>query len=195
MMNGNFYISSVPKRIMSSVVETLLEKLNSRNKLSQVLDSRGTDLEGDKVMALDLSGLDLQDLPAGVFNDLKDLKKLNLAHNNLTSLNPDTFSSLSNLTFLSFFSNQLENVPEKLLSSLPNLGWLDLRENELSEIPKSVLDLKKLNYLFLQNNSGLRTDEFDFSEDYHSKRDIGKFFEAFQKASGIEPAEKPAKTE
>ncbi len=180
---------------MSSVVETLLEKLNLGKNLSQVLDSRGTDLDGEKVIALDLSGLGLMDLPANVFDNLKDLKKLNLANNNLTSVDPATFSSLSNLTFLSFFANQLEKLPESLLSSLPNLGWLDLRENDLFEIPKSVLKLEKLNYLFLQNNLGLRTDKFDFSEDYHSKRDVGKFFEAFKKATGSGPEKASAKTE
>ena len=185
---------------MSSVVESLLEKLNASNKLSNVLESRGTNLDGDKVLSLDLSQLKLENLPAGVFDGLSDLKKLNLAQNKLTSVDPKTFSSLSNLTFLSLFGNEISELPETFLPIFPNLEWLDLRENELTKIPKSVLELKKLNYLYLQNNHGLTTDKHDFSEDYHTKRDVGKFFEAFQTATSgaakAAPAKKaPAKTE
>ena len=161
---------------MSSTVETLLEKLNVSKKISSVLESRGTDLDGDKVISLDLSQLNLENLPPGVFDGLSDLRKLNLAQNKLTSVDPKIFSSLSNLTFLSLFANQLSELPETFLPTFPNLEWLDLRENGLSKIPKSVLELKKLNYLYMQNNHGLTSDEFDFSEDYHTKRDIGKFF-------------------
>lgn len=178
---------------MSSEVEALAEKLNASGKVGQILQSRGTEVTDDKVVALDLSGLGISDIPSGAFDGLKDLERLNLGYNKLATVEPKVFAGLSKLTFLSFFSNQLSELPDEFLTSFPDLEWLDLRENGLTKVPSSVLGLKKLVYLYLQNNPDLTTDDYDFSEDYHSKRDVGKFVEAYQKATGTAPAAAPAK--
>ncbi|MHA2099022.1 MAG: leucine-rich repeat domain-containing protein [Candidatus Kariarchaeaceae archaeon] len=178
---------------MSSKVEVVAAKLNAKGKLSRILESRGTEITDDKVIALDLSSLNISDLPAGVFDELLDLKRLNLGYNKLTRVDSNVFSKLSNLTFLSFFTNQINEFPDDFLTQFPNLEWLDLRGNGLMTIPPSVLELKKLQYLYLQNNPDLTGDEYDFSEDYHSKRDVAKFAEAYQKATGPTPS-KPAAT-
>ncbi|MFV2016094.1 MAG: leucine-rich repeat domain-containing protein [Candidatus Heimdallarchaeota archaeon] len=174
---------------MSSEIEAIAAKLNVSKNISQILNSRGTETEGDKIIALDLSGLNLSDLQSGVFDGLKDIKRLNLGYNQITTIDSKIFSGLSKLTFLSFFNNQISEIPDDFLTLFPDLEWLDLRENGLTKVPSSVVGLKKLKYLYLQNNPDLTTDEHDFSADYHSTRDVGKFVEEFQKATGTAPAE------
>lgn len=182
---------------MSSEVETLAAKLNASNQLSRIMGSRGTEISENKVIALDLSELNITDLPSGVFDGLGDLERVNLGYNNLTTVDPKVFAGLSKLTFLSFYANQISELPDDFMSMFPDLEWLDLRENGLTKIPSSVIGLKKLVYLYLQNNPELTSDDYDFSADYHSKRDVAKFVEEYQKSTDASvekpPVKKPTK--
>lgn len=177
---------------MSNEVEAIASKLNSSKQVSQILNSRGTEITDDKVIALDLSELNISDLPTGLFDGLKDLERLNLGYNSITKVDAKVFSGLSKLTFLGFYANQISELPDDFLSMFPDLEWLDLRENGLTKIPSSVLGLKNLVYLYLQNNPGLTSEDYDFSADYHTKRDVAKFVEEYQKSTGSVPEKSPA---
>ena len=170
---------------MSETLSELLNSLNAAGKKKQVMESRATEIEGDKIISLDLTFCGISKIPDGTFSSLKDLKKLYLGYNDLSDITAATFKGLDGLTLLSLFNCGLESLPDNIFASLANLDWLDLRENDLAKIPSSVGGLKKLNYLYLQNNVKLDFgDEFDFNQDYHSKRDVTKFFEAYTKHSG-----------
>ena len=71
---------------MSNKIATIASKLNSKDQVSKIMDSRGTEIEGDKVIALDLSELNISDLPPGLFDGLDDLERLNLGYNELTKV-------------------------------------------------------------------------------------------------------------
>jgi len=171
--------------IMSETLSELLNSLNAAGKKKQIMESRATEIEGDKIVSLDLSFCNISNIPDGAFSGLKDLKKLYLGYNNLSGITTATFKGLNGLTLLSLFNCGLESLPDDIFSAMTSLDWLDLRENDLAKIPSSVGGLKKLSYLYLQNNVKLDFgDEFDFNQDYHSKKDITKFFEAYTKHSG-----------
>ncbi|MCH8907629.1 MAG: leucine-rich repeat domain-containing protein [Candidatus Heimdallarchaeota archaeon] len=176
----------------SAKVESLLEQLNASDKLEEVINSRGTVDSEDGFTAIDLSSLEIEKIPKGLFKGLESTERLYLNQNLLSSLASDAFSDLPKLKFLSLYANNLKELPDDIFASLPNLEWLDLRENGLVTIPKSVGTLKNLVYLYLQNNADLDDDKNNFNQDYHSKRDVDKFMEAFT-GEVAKPKKKPVR--
>lgn len=194
LANDKVYIQFTLQKSVdnSAKVESLLEQLNASDKLEEVINSRGTIISEDGYTAIDLSALEIEEIPKGLFKGLEATERLYLNDNNLSSLDSAAFGDLPKLKFLSLFANNLSTLPNDIFASLPNLEWLDLRENGLQKIPKSVGGLKNLVYLYLQNNSDLDDGKNDFNQDYHSKRDVAKFMEAFT-GEVAKPKKKPVR--
>lgn len=87
---------------------------------------------------LDLSRNSLLDIPKGLFDKMKSLKILNLSMNNIVGLDGQIFRNLSNLTHLSLSSNEIASFPEEVFSELINLQALSLYRNNLSELPEGI---------------------------------------------------------
>jgi hypothetical protein len=134
----------------------------------------------EKLTQLDLSGLDLEELPPEIgkcpplemlvlgkfekrklvgnklteFPDavlqLTNLKILNLSWNQITAI-PEAIGQLLNLTQLNLHSNQITSIPEEL-GQLSNLTQLDLRSNQITSIPENLGQLSNLTQLYLGNN-------------------------------------------
>uniref|UniRef100_A0A061RCG5 Leucine rich repeat protein n=1 Tax=Tetraselmis sp. GSL018 TaxID=582737 RepID=A0A061RCG5_9CHLO len=98
---------------------------------------------------LDLSELDLTDIPDEVFS-LENLQELSLAGNRLQSL-PPRIGELKSLQRLQLSGNQLDRLPAQigLLSCLEGL-WL--HGNLLSRLPDEVCELGSLRVLSLAGN-------------------------------------------
>ncbi|MET0647375.1 MAG: COR domain-containing protein [Pyrinomonadaceae bacterium] len=88
------------------------------------------------MFALDLSGLKLTELPESIAR-LKQLRKLNLAHNNLTEL-PESIGRLTQLESLDLSDNALKSLPDSLLS-LRSLEALFLHGNADLSLPAEIL--------------------------------------------------------
>nr|AGJ51126.1 variable lymphocyte receptor C [Petromyzon marinus] len=102
---------------------------------------------------LNLQYNQLQTLPSGVFDQLKDLNELRLANNQLTSLPLGVFDSLTKLTYLNLNDNQLQSIPKGVFDRLTKLEDLRLNENKLRSVPDGAFDsLGKLDYMTLNNN-------------------------------------------
>nr|AGJ51110.1 variable lymphocyte receptor C [Petromyzon marinus] len=82
----------------------------------------------------------LQSLPVGVFDQLKNLNELHLSINKLKSLPPRVFDSLTKLTTLSLSTNQLQSIPAGVFDKLTNLNRLDLDTNQLQSVPNGAFD-------------------------------------------------------
>ena len=117
-------------------------------------------LELKDLSSLDLSGLNLSDIPDGLFNPLTNLQELKLDHNKLEWISENTFTNLRQLQILSISWNDnlrefdskafeqnnylskieithnkvLSTLPKELFSNLPNLSYLDLSHNNLSHL-------------------------------------------------------------
>ncbi|MEM1185406.1 MAG: COR domain-containing protein [Planctomycetota bacterium] len=98
---------------------------------------------------LDLSGLGLESVPAGL-GSLTSLTELNLNDNQL-SLVPAELGSLTSLRGLRLASNQLSSVPAEL-GSLTSLTALDLSKNQLRSVPAELGSLTSLTALDLSKN-------------------------------------------
>nr|AGJ51096.1 variable lymphocyte receptor C [Petromyzon marinus] len=95
----------------------------------------------------------LQSLPVGVFDQLKNLNELRLASNQLKSLPPGVFDRLTKLTLLNLGSNQLQSIPEGAFDKLTKLETLQLTNNKLQSVPDGAFDsLGKLEVLSINNN-------------------------------------------
>lgn len=98
---------------------------------------------------LDLSGLDLTELPRELF-ELAQLQRLNLAYNRLTAI-PDAFSGFTKLQELELNGNRLTAIPDAF-GDFTKLRELDLNSNQLTAIPDALGRLSNLQLLWLVNN-------------------------------------------
>uniref|UniRef100_A0A8C8B7G3 Uncharacterized protein n=1 Tax=Otus sunia TaxID=257818 RepID=A0A8C8B7G3_9STRI len=98
-----------------------------------------------------LSHNELEALPT--LQGLPALTRLAVAHNSLTMLQPGAFQNVSQLKDLDLRGNQLRTLPQEAFAGLKALEDLDLSDNLLEELPKELLqDLKKLVTLWLSGN-------------------------------------------
>ena len=109
----------------------------------------------EKVTQLDLSGLDLEELPPeiGKCTQLETLvlgkweEKWKRVGNKLTEF-PEAVLQLINLKILNLSCNQITAIPE-VIGQLSNLTQLDLRSNKITSIPQELGQLSNLTVLFL----------------------------------------------
>ena len=92
---------------------------------------------------LDLSHnrLSLEGLPRGVFDNLRNLKRLNLAFNRLKFIEESTFSCLASLSYLDLSNNILADIDKNAFSQLRNSPSMviNLQQNRLTHPRKEWL--------------------------------------------------------
>ncbi|GLD97731.1 hypothetical protein PINS_up006421 [Pythium insidiosum] len=107
---------------------------------------------------LDLSGLELYDIPAEISVGFPTLRRLNLSRNALTSLPPDFSRQFPQLVSLNLTQNELEELPEQF-GTLRHLQRLMLARNRLVKLPPSLPRLHNLEVLDLSCNQIQELDE------------------------------------
>nr|CRH07284.1 Conserved protein of unknown function. Containing small GTP-binding domain and Leucine-rich repeat (LRR) domain [Candidatus Magnetococcus massalia] len=112
--------------------------------LSKLAEAR---MQGIK--ALDLSGLDLTELPDEI-GLCTNLETLDLSDNQLSEI-PLTLGHLDRLQLLDLRGNKLRVLPENMVK-LQNLAFLRLGYNQFSAFPQSICHLGKLRRLILRGN-------------------------------------------
>jgi Leucine-rich repeat (LRR) protein len=82
---------------------------------------------------------------------VKSLKYLSLDGNNITIV-PDSIGDLNQLVEFNLHNNRrIEAIP-KSIGKIINLEILDIRNNNISSLPNAVKNLKRLKYIYLENN-------------------------------------------
>jgi Leucine-rich repeat (LRR) protein len=114
----------------------------------------------EKLTQLDLSGLDLEELPPeiGKCTQLETLllggkfdeQKREWVGNKLSEF-PDAVLQLTNLKILNLSWNQITSIPEAI-GQLLNLTRLDLDGNQITSIPEAIAQLSNLTLLDLSQN-------------------------------------------
>jgi len=128
---------SFEKQLQEERWNTFIKETNSNQRL-------------DTIIAIDLSRLDLENIPPEVYK-YKNLEKLDLGYNNLKS---DSFTKLNQfhrLKYLNLRHNKLEEFPEAILQ-LSNLEELDVFTNDITSLPDRLFSLKNLKRLTLESN-------------------------------------------
>ena len=102
--------------------------------------------------AVDLSGLDLEEIPAEVVNLPARVRTLTLSDNYLWTL-PEAFGArlASTLTSLHLGRNVFHEFPAAICA-LTALRHLKLNDNSIEEVPAAIGELRHLEFLALQGN-------------------------------------------
>uniref|UniRef100_A0A8C3S8B4 TIR domain-containing protein n=1 Tax=Chelydra serpentina TaxID=8475 RepID=A0A8C3S8B4_CHESE len=121
----------IPARFFQGLAALRFLRL-SGNKLLSISPDAFDDLAQLHYLDLADSCNGMQDLPPGIFKNLRRLQKLNLENVGLHSLTLEVFGNLSNLTSLLLAKNQLQTVNVSVANALGLLRYLDLRKCPLS---------------------------------------------------------------
>lgn len=102
-------------------------KVIHRNMFGDTIRLQTLDFHDNQLMKLDFDAREL------VFENLRELKVLNLSMNNLTEFSSQVINSNRKLEELSLYSNELSDVSAGLIvNHLPNLKRFLLDDNEIS---------------------------------------------------------------
>ena len=98
---------------------------------------------------IDLSELEIKNLPDQIFEGFEKLKHLSLGNNQLSSINATIFAPLKSLVSLDlsyslspeeFDEDELFALEEDVFTNLTNLQLLDLSGNQIEFLPDGILD-------------------------------------------------------
>ncbi|MGA0241987.1 MAG: leucine-rich repeat domain-containing protein, partial [Candidatus Marinamargulisbacteria bacterium] len=103
---------------------------------------------------LNLMGFDLVTTPdCNIFQSLTKLERLNLGFNRLKNLPANLFQSLTNLRILDLSHNKIERLDATIFQSLQNLEGLSIRENRLTNLDATIFQsLINLKCLLINDN-------------------------------------------
>lgn len=106
----------------------------------------------------------LKKVPAGIFKDFKNLKKLDMWHCELQQIDVNTFIEANKLEILILELNKISHFENSTFNGAENLQQLDLSNNGIEQLPNGLFTkLIKLNNLDLGYNKLEILDETLFS--------------------------------
>ncbi|KAI4497973.1 hypothetical protein M0802_006797 [Mischocyttarus mexicanus] len=124
------------------------------NDLSHVAEIRSILEALPRLLFLDVSYNQLEEIPYGALRGHPTLERFHLDHNRLGFLQRETFISMPALRELRLRNNSLSNLLEAPFWNLPALKGLDLSENYFRHIePRLLSNLPNLRRLDLSGNS------------------------------------------
>lgn len=164
----------VIKQLLNEKIETL--HFRSNVQVRTIID-RETFQGLGSLKKLTLTAIDLSDVAADIFQELPNLKMLNLQNTNLqnlpnnlfrsenleaielstnqlVTLNYSSFVKLKNLRLLNVWNNKIVKIHENAFDDLVSLETLNLRRNKLENLPNNVFHrLANLKILRLSENN------------------------------------------
>lgn len=124
----------------------------SHNKLVISIDNFD---EIPNLKSLELIKNDIITITSGTFDKLQNLEFLSLMGNKLTEIDGGIFEELMSLKSLSLAMNNLSKLPRYMFHQLKKLETLDISMNNFFHIPSKLLNQnKELRQLLLHHNSG-----------------------------------------
>lgn len=92
------------------------------------------------------------ELGPGLFDELTNLRYLDLSKSHIKSVKPGAFDKLVNLKSLHLNGNDIEHLELGSLNGLNRLHSLNLRKNKIRQLPPVLATLKSLRHLNLDKN-------------------------------------------
>ena len=128
----------------------------AENNFRQIIAESDVFQDLRELQKLDFSSNQCGDVPETVFQSLISLQKLNLNNNlfgNVITTKSKLFNGLYNLTELHLENNQISYIPKELFADLKVLRVLRLSCNSLTEwADNAFVPLQVLRYLYLNDN-------------------------------------------
>lgn len=88
----------------------------------------------------------------GLFDNLTNLRHLDMSGGDLKTIEPGSFRALNHLRSLDLSDNHIEHLELASLEGLINLRTLNLRKNAIRQLPPVLVRLKHLRHLDIFNN-------------------------------------------
>lgn len=129
-------------------LENLDELILKENELSNLPEDLFDDLNNLKI--LDLSSNKLN-LTKNIFEKLKNLQELKLGHNYLKNLDNELFKNQNLLNSLELWRNNLKNLTKESFEGLSSLRYLDLSSNYIEKFQSDIFS-KLVNLTVLKIN-------------------------------------------
>lgn len=107
-------------------------------------------LKSNPTGKLNISGLELTELPPILLDYKGFIKELWVYKNNLQDL-PEWLAGFDNLKNINISNNKLVKLPN-VISEMKPLEWLSISNNDLTELPDSLGNLGNMTHLFLSRN-------------------------------------------
>jgi Leucine-rich repeat (LRR) protein len=159
--------------VAAALDQSVTEQCNGNFTIVHTLALKGASLSGlppnlfDKLTGLTYLSIEGQvsSLPESIFEQLGNLRVLDMEDNKLSSLPVSVFSALSRLQQLDISGNGLASLPAGVFDALTILDRLDLSGNLLSTLPANVFaTLTALRNLELENNVLVSLDGLVFAQ-------------------------------
>jgi hypothetical protein len=142
------YKSLKPFKVFFSV-DLKKDKRNLDKSALNTLEEALTNARPDTVKELNLSGLELKEVPEVIYR-FKNLEQLELSNNYLTSI-PEELTKLKKLKYLGLDFNDLTNNSVAFARNR-NLKVLRLQHNPITTLPESIRKNRRVEDLLLGNN-------------------------------------------
>lgn len=142
------------------VSDSLIELYLTGNEMENI--PAGAFKKVPNIKHLWLDNNDLKEVPTEPLKNLKKLEYLNLDQNKIRHIKQNSFESLSKLQTLTLFQNEIKEVEVEGFKGLDKLELLNLRGNNLSSVPESIRDAKKLWLLELDQNPITEIPDYAF---------------------------------
>lgn len=140
--------AKVQRKEHAQLVNYLLDTLGNQYKVAYQLSEWQKDAT---ITALDLSGQNLDAIPAEVFSKPESALKVLLLKNNHLKKLPAAIGNLEHLVTLDLSKNELSELPPEIFT-IKTLKCLKLSENQLSALPAEIGNFNRLQSLTLENN-------------------------------------------
>ncbi|XP_008556454.1 protein windpipe isoform X1 [Microplitis demolitor] len=109
---------------------------------------------------------------SGVFDNLTNLRHLDLSNGKLKTIDPSCFRHLRSLRSLDLSDNHLTHLSPGTFVELDHLESLNLKKNSLEQIPADIVNLNSLKYLDISHNNLNCDCEFLKTRDSITKRGL-----------------------
>jgi len=123
----------------------------SQTRPNETFEQTANRLISEASISLDISGLELEDVPSEMIRLRQSLIFLDVGFNKLTKFS-DLLHLFGNLQKLALDSNKITEIPGKELTALTKLRELSLNGNEIVCLPEQIGELVSLDKLGLRNN-------------------------------------------
>lgn len=152
-LNKNFIKYIHPESFLQDMPNRLEELLLVDNRISHIKDIRSVLNSLPRLLFLDLSFNNLQDIPFGGFRGHPTLEQIDLSFNKINLIDKEAFMAMPALRELRLRNNSLSEQIEPPYWNLPALKGLDLSENLFRRVvPSLLLNLPSLRRLDLHGN-------------------------------------------
>ena len=104
--------------LQATKLDFVLEKFDIMDYKEKILNR--SSIDNGKLLSLNLSGFNIQEIPSDAFDNFTQLRELNLSRNCISSIPEDIFINIPNLKILTLSHNNISCI-SNLFTDIPDI--------------------------------------------------------------------------